>query len=96
MEYKFEISDTALNELNLIIEYIGLELKNPTVATNQSIVFSHSLNFLRQDPDIYRIYYRFQGIDYRRVNANNYAIIFWINEKNKSVNVVHFFMENKI
>ena len=85
--YKLYMTELAQNDLDSIVDYIALQLGNPTAAGSFLDEVDRCYSYLKLDPFIYAkcIDTRLESEGYRKAVVKNYLIIFKVNEVKKAV-----------
>ena len=90
MKYKLEFTEVALRELESIKTYISDELNNPEAASRQSSRIFLAAEALTVFPKLYRVRrIDAEGNEIRFLLVDNYIIIYNIDDKTNTVNVIH-------
>ena len=98
MKYSLKISKDAQVELEKIADYISESLCNPLAALEFLDRVKKCYVSLSENPLIYQVCDNIKNGDkeYRKAVINNYLLIYRVDEKTKSVYVLHFFMVEEI
>lgn len=91
MEYDVEISDTCLEEIEDICEYIEKKLKEKNVANRLRAKMRNAIKDLKYSPKVYATIGKRDRTnrEYRRITVDNYIILYTIIEEDKVVLVSH-------
>lgn len=92
-KYIVKLTDYALYELDELYNYIFWRLSSPINADNFLERIYSKLENLKTNPYIYSKLsdYSNPNYKYRKIYVNNYIIIYYIEEKEKIVYVIHIF-----
>jgi addiction module RelE/StbE family toxin len=90
MAYKLIVSKETHKDIDEIVGYIALQLKNPEAATSFLNNIEKSYKTVIDNPYIYTFlkYNRLQKQGYRKIIIKNYLIIYRVNEEEKAVIIV--------
>lgn len=93
MAYKLQITRSASEELEHIIDYISNHLNNPSAAADFLDKTEACYQRLMDNPKIYQLcdYPEFKEKNYRKAIIKNYVLIYRIDETTQTVNLLHFF-----
>lgn len=98
-DYSFIISPSAAENIEKIIRYISLDLKNLRAADNLITLFYEKINDITCFPYSYPIYtnkeFKYSRI-VRKAKIKNYILFYEIDEDNKSILIVSFFYHKQI
>ncbi len=89
--YKIELLPIAKEDIDNILHYISLNLKNKTASRNLRKAFMNGINNIAEFPYNYPIYksiYTLIGVleyEYRSYKIKNFLMFYTINEKEKIV-----------
>lgn len=91
--YKINVSELAHQDLDQIVSYIAINLASPDAATNFLDKVEECYGYLKDNPLMYAKCQnrRLEKEDYRKIPIKNYIIVYKINEKTKTVNILRFF-----
>lgn len=91
--YKLIITELADNDLAKIIEYISVDLANPSAATEFLTEVIKCYEYLKNNPYIYAVAedHRLSKEGYRKVLIKNYIVVFKVDEETKTTTVYRFF-----
>ena len=91
--YKLEITELALNDLDSIVEYIAVQLANPTAAGNFLGEVEKCYGYLKSNPLIYAKSNdaKLEKEGYRKALIKNYVLMFKVFEDSKTVTIYRFF-----
>ena len=87
--YKIVILKTARESLEKIICYLALELKNPVAARELQVKLNEGMKRIAAFPyscPVLDLPMRLKH-EYRKLIVKNYMELYWIDEKNTTVNV---------
>lgn len=93
MEFKLEGSETFLEELNQVCNYIENVLMSKEASTRLKKRIRHKLEALKYSPEIYQ---KIESTDrygrhYRRIVINNYIILYIVLKEEKTVLISHIY-----
>ena len=91
--YKLYVSELAHQDLDKIVSYIAVQLANPMAAGEFLNEVDKCYGFLKDNPWMYAKCQDklLEKKDYRKVVIKNYILVFKINEKSRTVNILRFF-----
>ena len=91
--YKLIITELAQEDLDGIIEYIAIDLANPTAAKDFLDKVQESYGYLKNNPYIYAPVEdrRLAKEGYRKALIKNYILVFKTDEKTKTTTIYRFF-----
>ena len=91
--YKINVSELAHQDLDRIISYITVNLAGPTAATNFLDEVEKCYNYLKDNPLMYAKCQniRLEKEGYRKIPIKNYILVYKVNKKTKTVNILRFF-----
>ena len=93
MEYEIVISDTCLEEIENICDYIKNVLKAESASTRLREKIRKTICELKNSPKIYAKIDKTDrvGRDYRRIVIDNYVLIYTIIEEDKTILISHMY-----
>ncbi len=93
MEYKIKISETCLEEIEEICEYIEKKLKAQNSANRLRENIIKAIGELEKYPQIYPKINRRDRLnrEYRKIVINNYVILYTIIEEDKCILISHMY-----
>lgn len=91
--YRVIITELANNDLEGIVSYLLEELLSPVAAANLLNEIEKAYEHLSTNPLMYEVCHdvRLAKDGYHRVVIKNYVLIYKIDEKLKTVNILRFF-----
>lgn len=91
--YKLNITKLADDDLDKIIEYISVDLANPSAATEFLTEVINCYEYLKTNPYIYAVAddRRLIKEGYRKALIKNYILVFKVDEELKTTTVYRFF-----
>ena len=91
--YNITITDRADRELSDILEYLSVQLQNPTAATAFVEEVLSVYEALKHTPYMYELSHnlRLQRMGYHKVVIKNYVMLYRVDEQTQCVYVLHFF-----
>ncbi|MCK9268000.1 MAG: type II toxin-antitoxin system RelE/ParE family toxin [Alkaliphilus sp.] len=91
--YKINVSELAHKDLDQIVSYIAINLASPAAATNFLDKVEECYDYLKHNPLMYAKCQniRLEKEGYRKIPIKNYILVYKINEKTKTVNILRFF-----
>ena len=91
--YKIEITDCADQELNEILEYISVNLQNPSAASSFADEVADCYDALEKTPYMYELSRdpRLHLMGFHKVAIKNYIMIYRVSEEEQTVYILHFF-----
>lgn len=81
-KYILKAAPSFYKDLNDIISYIGLQLKNPIAAKNLVYEIEKAINIRLQNPAIYEKYKWGEKDIYYKINVRNYSIFYIVKDNN--------------
>lgn len=91
-KYKIKFVEVAEYELNEIYDYIYWRLASPINAKKFIEKLYCKLEYLKFNPYIYsNLSFSNLEYEYRKILFNNFLIVYCINEKEKTVYIMHIF-----
>ena len=97
MEFEIIISDTCLEEIEEICDYIEKNLKTPQSANRLRIKIIKTIHRLKNSPRLYKIIDkkdRFKRV-YRRIVIDNYVILYTIIDEDEVILISHMYYGGK-
>ena len=93
MEYEIVISDTCLEEIEEICDYIEIKLKAKEASNRLRIKIRNSINDLKEFPKKHPKIEKKDKLnrDYRRIVIDNYVILYTIIEDDKCILISHMY-----
>lgn len=93
MAYSLLMTRNASDELDEIVDYISNNLDNPTAAGDFLDKVEECYSRLADNPRIYQLcdHRDFREKGYRKVMIKNYVMIYRVDEKAHTVNILHVF-----
>ena len=93
MEYKVRISETCLEEFEVIFEYIEKKLKATEASNKLRQKIRNAIRSLRTYPHIYAKIKKKDRTkrEYRRIVIDNYVILYTIIEEDKLILISHLY-----
>lgn len=90
-QYKIVFTNDSVIEMKSINDYISKNLYNPQAAKRLMRKMEETIYGLKSMPRKFTIIKKFDELklEYRRIIVNNYAVIYTIDEKTKTVYIVH-------
>ena len=91
--YKLAISEFAHQDLNNIVDYIAIQLVNPTAAGDFLDEVDKCYGYLKNNPMMYSKCQdrRLEKESYRKAVIKNYVLVYKVDDKSKTVNILRFF-----
>ncbi len=91
--YKLVVTKLAEDDLEEIVEYISVDLANPSAATEFLNDVVKCYDYLKSNPYIYAISddRRLAKEGYRKALVKNYILVFKTDEETKTTTVYRFF-----
>ena len=91
--YNITITDRADRELSDILEYLSVQLQNPTAATAFVEEVLSVYEALKHTPYMYELSLnlRLHRMGYHKVVIKNYVMLYRVDEQTQCVYVLHFF-----
>lgn len=91
--YNITITDRADRELSDILEYLSVQLQNPTAATAFVEEVLSVYEALKHTPYMYELSHnlRLHRMGYHKVVIKNYVMLYRVDEQTQCVYVLHFF-----
>lgn len=89
MNYKLEFLPIAKKDMTDIVLYISKDLQNPDAADRLARKFIETVETLLTFPYAAPAYQPIRPLkhEYRKIAVQNYLMLFWINEKDKTVTI---------
>lgn len=87
--YSVEILPRAVEDMNEAVIYVARKLENPRAARQLAETLHQAVEGLSEYPYSHAAYIPPRPLkhEYRRVMAGNYAVFYWIEEKERRVTV---------
>ncbi|MCL2321431.1 MAG: type II toxin-antitoxin system RelE/ParE family toxin [Oscillospiraceae bacterium] len=87
--YRLNYNPKAKNDIDNILKYIAEDLFNPTAAMRLAAEIVNSVDKLNDFPYINPVYKTYNQLkhEYRKLVIKNYIIFYYIDEKNKQINI---------
>lgn len=92
MMYKIIFSPQFSTDLDNSFKYISETFDSPNAAKNLMKEIDHSITNAAENPMIYPLCPEpLAALGYRKIVVKNYIAVFYINEQNKTVNMLRLF-----
>lgn len=87
--YKLSYLPVAQDDLTEIVRYVSQELKNPDAANRLAEQFIHAAEGVLKFPYSSPAYQPIRPLryEYRKILVGNYLMLYWIDEKAKTVTI---------